>query len=125
MSNFWDVVWTAFLIFAFVVYLGILFSVLTDLFRDRELSGWYKAVWILFLVWIPYLTAFVYFIVRGRGMAERQEIATDQNKKFTAHFIREASGISPSVEIERAKKLLDDDVISAEEYAALKAKALA
>ena len=125
MSNLWDIVWTSFLIFAFVAYLMILFSIITDLFRDHVLNGWYKALWLVFLVALPYLAAFIYLIARGRGMAERQQAAIAHNREAANAYIREAAGTGPASEIAHAKKLLDDGTITADEYASLKAKALA
>lgn len=125
MSNFWDFIWTAFLIFAFAVYLMILFSIITDLFRDTKLNGWYKALWILFLVWVPYITAFVYLIARGRGMAHRQQESNERRREAASAYIRHAGGASPSAEIAQAKALLDSGTITQGEYETLKARALA
>lgn len=124
MTNFWDFIWGSFVVFAFIVYLMILFSVISDLFRDRALNGWYKVLWIIFLVWIPYLTAFVYLIVRGRGMTERQIEAAERGQKATTEYIRHAAGSGGAAEIAQAKELLDAGTITEDEYAALKAKAL-
>jgi hypothetical protein len=124
MSNFWDILWTTFLIFAFVAYLMILFSIITDLIRDRALSGWYKALWFIFLVWVPYLTAFVYLIARGRGMAERQQEHLVSRHQATNAYIREAAGSGAATEIAQAKKLLDEGTITGDEFATLKARAL-
>jgi hypothetical protein len=71
MDGFWDLFWWFFWAFAFVAYLIVLFSILVDVFRDHTLNGWLKAVWILFLVFVPFITGLVYVITRGRGMAER------------------------------------------------------
>ena len=125
MSNFWDFVWTTFLIFAFVAYFLILISIVTDIFRDRALAGGYKALWILFLVLVPYLTAFIYLIARGNSMAERQLEANQRGRQATNDYIREVVGSGPSSEISHAKTLLDSGTITADEFAALKAKALA
>jgi hypothetical protein len=125
MTHFWDIIWTSFLIFAFVAYILILIGIITDLFRDTKLNGWLKAIWILFLVWLPYLTAFVYLIGRGRGMAERQQEAADRGRKIAHEYIRDSSGYSPSAEIAQAKALFDSGAITEQEYATLKARALA
>jgi hypothetical protein len=114
----------ALLIVAFISYLFALFAVVGDLFRDRNLSGWWKAVWIILLIWIPFLTLLVYLIVRGAGMGERAEAVAKQQQAAADDYIRSVAG-SPSDEIARAKALLDAGTISADEYAALKAKALA
>ena len=82
-STIWDVVWTFFWIFAFVAYLIALFSIVTDLFRDTNLSGWAKAIWLVFLFSLPFLTALVYLIARGDGMAKRSNAVVAQNKERT------------------------------------------
>ncbi|MGW2663747.1 SHOCT domain-containing protein [Nocardia tengchongensis] len=121
----WDVFWLILTTFAFVAYLMLLFTIISDLFRDRETSGWIKAVWVLGLFILPFITALIYLIVRGKGMADRQ--ATDSKKIRDAQvtYIKEAAGTNAAAQIAEAKKLLDDGTISATEYEQLKAKALA
>lgn len=125
MSNFWDILWTAFVIFAFVAYLMILFTIVTDLFRDRALNGWFKALWFIFLVWVPYLAAFIYLIARGRGMAERQQEAAAHSRQAASAYVRELAGTGPAAEIAQAKALLDAGTIDQSEFDALKKRALA
>jgi hypothetical protein len=125
MSNIWDVIWTFFWVFAFVAYLMVLFSVVSDLFRDRALNGWFKVLWIIFLIWVPFLTAFVYLIARGRGMAERTVAAQQRAQQAAESYIKDVAGTSTADEIAKAKALLDSGAITADEFAALKAKALA
>lgn len=124
--TFWN--WVELLVwwFLFFAYLVILFQILGDLFRDHALSGWWKAVWIVFLIIFPFLTALVYVIARGRGMAERTQSAAIKAKQDTDSYIRTvAAGKSPAEHIADAKALLDAGTISEEEFAQLKAKALA
>jgi hypothetical protein len=126
MSNFWDLVWLMFGTFFFISYLMILFQVVADLFRDSKLGGVAKGVWIVALVFLPLLTALAYVITRGRGMAERQRAVQEQTKADAEAYIRQvAGGPSPADQIASAKKLLDAGTISQEEFARLKAKALA
>ena len=125
MEQFWSVIWLFFWGFAFVAYLFALFAVITDIFRDHELSGWLKAVWIIFLVFVPFLTVLVYLIARGRSMAERQAKSAEQAKAATNEYIRSVAAASPTQEIAKAKELLDAGAISQAEFDALKAKALA
>ena len=73
MSNFWDLLWLMFSAFMFVAYLFVMFQVVADLFRDSELGGFSKALWIIGLILLPFLTALVYVIARGSGMARRQQ----------------------------------------------------
>jgi hypothetical protein len=124
LSDFWGFLWSILVIFAFVAYLMVLFSIIGDLFRDHALNGWYKALWLIFLFFVPFLTALVYLIARGRGMAERQAEAASSAKAATDAYIREAAGGSAG-EIAHAKKLLDDGTITAAEFETLKKKALA
>lgn len=125
MDSFWDWFWLLIWWFLFFAYLVILFQILTDLFRDRALSGWWKAVWVVGLVIFPFLTALIYVIARGNGMAERQFDAVTKAKADTDSYIREVAGKSPAEHITEAKALLDQGVITPEEFAQLKAKALA
>jgi len=125
MDSFWDWFWLLIWWFVFFAYLVILFQILTDLFRDRALSGWWKAVWIIGLVILPFLTALVYVIARGSGMAERQLSAVKAAKADTDSYIREVAGKSPAEHISDAKALHDAGVINDAEFAQLKAKALA
>lgn len=121
----WDFLWHFLIIFAWIAYLLVLFQILVDLFwRDHKTSGWVKAVWVVFLIVVPWLTALVYLIARGQGMAERARAAALQAKQETDQYIREAAGRSPAQEIEHAKQLLDSDAISQTEFESLKAKAL-
>jgi hypothetical protein len=126
LHNFWDFLWALFWAFAFVAYLFAIFSIIGDLFRDHKLNGWWKALWIIFLIFLPFLTALVYLIARGRGMSERSAAAAAQARSATDDYIRSAAGSSASAadEIAKAKALLDSGAITETEYAALKAKAL-
>ncbi|AOW93698.1 hypothetical protein BFN03_16405 [Rhodococcus sp. WMMA185] len=124
MDSFWDFLWLMIVAFAFVAYLILLFSIITDLFRDHKTSGWAKAVWIFFLFFIPLLTALVYLIVKSDGMAQRSMEAAKDAKQAQDSYIRSVAGKSPAEEIANAKSLLDAGTITEEEYQALKAKAL-
>ena len=124
-DSFWDFIWYTLVIFAFIAYLMILFSIITDLFwRDHETSGLVKAIWVVFLIVFPYITALVYLIARGKGMGERSRDAAVAAKKDAEAYIREAAGRSPAQEIADAKSLLEAGTISQQEFDALKAKAL-
>ncbi|MDG4551489.1 MAG: SHOCT domain-containing protein [Candidatus Contendobacter sp.] len=125
MSNFWDVLWLIASSFFFVAYLIVLFQVVVDLFRDAELGGGSKVLWLIGLIFLPVLTALLYILARGRGMAERQRVAMQRAKSDTDAYIREVAGKSPADQIADAKALLDAGTINPEEFAKLKAKALA
>lgn len=115
-------------IFFFVIYIWILVFILTDLFRDHEISGWAKAAWVLFLIVIPLLTALVYLIVRGDGMRDRSIKHDAEVKKEFDQYVQQtaAAGGSHSTADELAK--LNDmkakGTISDEDYERAKAKVL-
>ncbi|HQU78120.1 MAG TPA: SHOCT domain-containing protein [Azonexus sp.] len=124
MSNFWDFIWLILSTFVFVAYLLILFQIVADLFRDSELGGGSKALWLIGLIFVPMLTALIYVITRGTGMANRQRAAIERSKSEAESYIRQVAGKSPAEQIADAKALLDAGTINAEEFAKLKAKAL-
>jgi hypothetical protein len=125
VSNFWDLLTLIASTFFFVAYLFVMFHIVFDLFRDPELGGGYKALWIIGLIFLPVLTALVYIIARGRGMAERQRAALQRAKSETDSYIRSIAAKSPAEQIADAKALLDAGTITTDEFARLKAKALA
>lgn len=121
MQWFWLMVWW----FAFVMYLIVLFQIVADLFRDKELSGWFKALWLIGLIIFPFLVALIYIIARGRSMGQREAARLVQARAETDTYIREVAGTSPTADIAAAKALLDAGTIDEGEFAQLKAKALA
>jgi len=125
MSNFWDTVLLMVSSFFFIAYLIVLFQVVVDLFRDSEMGGGSKVIWLIGLIFLPVVTALVYILARGGGMAERQRAALRSAKADTDAYIREVAAKSPADQIADAKKLLDAGTINGDEFARLKAKALA
>ena len=124
--DFWDFFWLLVWSFFFVCYLMVLFQVIADLFRDKELSGWWKALWVIFLIIFPFLALIIYLIARGRGMAERQAGEVRKAQVATDQYIQSvASKGNPADQIASAKSLLDSGTISQDEFAKLKEKALA
>jgi predicted PurR-regulated permease PerM len=123
--SFWDIVWFIIIGFAFVAYLMILFNILADIFRNKESSGVTKALWMLFLVFFPFITAIVYMITQGAGMAERQASAVNRVREAQDDYIRSVAAASPADQIAQAKGLLDAGTITDAEFQALKSKALA
>jgi predicted PurR-regulated permease PerM len=125
-DSFWDFLEYTFVIFAFLFYLMILFWILTDLFRDHKLSGWWKAVWVFLLIIFPWLAALVYLIARGSGMSRRNIEAQQQAKAQADEYIKSIAGGGKSAaeQIADAKALLDQGTITQHEYETLKAKAL-
>jgi ABC-type multidrug transport system fused ATPase/permease subunit len=124
-DTFWHFLRSMVVIFAFIAYLMILFNIMVDLFwRDRQTPGVLKAIWLIFLIIIPYVTALVYLIFRGKGMAIRAREAAAAAKTESDAYIREAAGRSPAHDIADAKALLDAGTITQQEFDSLKAKAL-
>ncbi|MGV1048265.1 MAG: SHOCT domain-containing protein [Solirubrobacterales bacterium] len=124
--SFGELLLLALEIFFFVIWIWILITILTDLFRDHELSGWWKAVWVLFLVFIPFLTALVYLIARGAGMRDRTIKAQAEAKQhFDQYIQQQAHQGSPADELHKLNDLKEKGAISAEEFDKAKAKLLA
>ena len=124
MTQFWDILQLIASTILFVAYLIVLFHVVVDLFRDPQLGGGYKALWIIGLLFIPVLTLILYLLTRGGGMAERERAVYTQAKSDADAYIRQIAGKSPAEQIADAKALLDAGTINEAEYAQLKAKAL-
>lgn len=124
MSNFWDVVMLMVSTFFFIAYLIIMFQIVVDLFRDTGLGGGSKVLWVVGLIFVPVLTAIVYIVARGQGMATRQQASLQRAKSDTETYIREVAGTSPAVQIAEAKALLEAGTINQAEFDRLKAKAL-
>ena len=129
--SFWDVVWFIFISFAFVAYLMVMFTIIADLFRDRESSGFVKALWIVGLIFVPFLTALAYLIVKGSGMAERSARSSEAIRREQEDYIRSVAAKStpsaqpsPTEQINQARSMLDAGVINEAEFQQLKAKAL-
>lgn len=113
-------------IFLFVIWVWILITILTDLFRDHEMSGWGKAAWVFFLVFIPFLTALIYLIARGSGMRDRTiQAQADAKKHFDEYVQQQAHAGSPADELHKLAELKDKGALSQEEFDKAKAKLLA
>jgi hypothetical protein len=123
---FLDVMWTILVFFAWLIWFWLLITVFGDVFRRRDLSGWGKAAWIIFVIVLPYLGVLIYFIAEHDGMAERNEKQMEQSKAQVDDYVRSVSATSdPAEQIAKGKKLLDDGAITPSEFDALKQKALA
>jgi hypothetical protein len=123
-----DLLWSMLVIFFMVMFFMIFFSILSDLFRDHELSGVAKTVWVIFLIFIPFLSMLVYLIVRGGGMSERamksNVEAQKQMNQYVSQMAEAQGGGSATDQIASAKGLLDSGAITQAEFDAIKAKAL-
>jgi hypothetical protein len=124
--SFWDFFWLLIWSYLFVAYLVVLFHIAADVFRDPELGGFSKALWIIGLIVAPVLVALIYLIARGRQMGERQAAAAQKARTETDRYIQYvAAKPSSTDQIASAKVLLSDGTITPDEYERLKAKALA
>lgn len=111
--------------FFVIIWIWILIAIISDLFRDHELSGWLKALWLFALLFMTPLTALIYLIARGDGMRKRSIAEQVEAKQQFDAYVREAAGTtSPTEELARLNQLKADGAISEEEYAQLKAKVI-
>ena len=125
---FLDILWTMILFFAWVAWIWILVMIIGDLFRRHDTSGWVKALWVVFLIVLPFIGVLVYLIANSKGMAERQAKHVQASQEQFAQYVQSvATTDRPGVagEIEKAKALLDSGAITPAEFESLKAKALA
>jgi hypothetical protein len=123
--SFWDIVWFIFIAYVFFAFLLVLFSIISDIFRDRALGGVAKAAWVLALIVVPFLSVIIYLISRGSGMAERSARQAKAVQAQQESYIKSVAGTSsPIDQVAQAKALLDAGAISAAEYDSIKAKAL-
>ena len=127
--TFGQVLLTVLEVFLFAAWLMILFSIISDLFRDHSTSGWGKAAWTIFLIFVPFLAALIYLIARGDGMRERALAQQQENRKQLDAYIRETSGsaggASAADELTKLARLHDEKKLSDEEFERAKAKIVA
>ena len=127
---FLDIFWTMLIFFFWVIWIWILVTVLIDLFRRHDTSGWAKAAWALFVIILPYLGVFVYLITQGKQMAERRADEMRASQASFDDYVRNVAGSgaggesAPSDQIAKAKELLDSGAIDQAEFDQLKRKAL-
>ncbi|HSP75008.1 MAG TPA: hypothetical protein VLO31_02185 [Cryobacterium sp.] len=118
--DIWDIIWLFFWSYVFIAYLTVLFTVLADIFRDRGLPGWAKAIWVLFLVFVPVITALVYLGTRG---SHRDQTVPATDASASRNAARSAASMGSVDEIAKAQKLLDEGSITTDEYATLTTRA--
>ena len=124
--TFGQAMWTMFVFFCWVLFFWLLFVVFGDLFRRRDIGGWGKAAWTVFVIVLPFLGILVYLIAEGRGMGERSARQAQEAQAQLDTYVRSAAGSGGAADqIAKAKELLDSGAISQAEYDTIKAKALA
>ena len=125
--SFGEFLWSLLVFYFIFFYFMILFRVIGDLFSDQEASGWTKTLWLLFLLFFPFLSLFVYLITRGKAMNERALARAQEMDTAQQNYIRQVAGTSdePTAKIAKAHDLLTAGAISQAEFDTLKAKALA
>jgi hypothetical protein len=119
---FWDIL----IFFAWVIFIWIAITVLIDVFRRHDISGWQKALWVVFIVLLPWIGVLVYLIVNHAGMTERRVKESQAAQAQFDQYVRHTAGTGggSASEIEKAKQLLDNGTITQEEFDAIKRKAL-
>jgi hypothetical protein len=122
--SIWEALWVTFVAFLFISVLMMMFSVIVDIFRDPEMSGFAKAAWLFALVFFSLITLLVYIIVRGNGMAERQAKEKEQAQESFDSYVRDVAGGGAASELEKATALHASGKLSDDEFASLKAKIL-
>jgi hypothetical protein len=123
---FLNILWTMIIFFAWVAWIWILITILIDVFRRRDISGWAKAAWVVFLVVLPFIGVLVYLIANHEGMADRSAQEDKSERAEVDDYVRSVAGSGgPAAEIDKAKQLLDSGAITQSEFEAIKAKALA
>ena len=123
---FLNIFWTILIFFAWVAWIWVVITVLGDVFRRRDLSGWGKAGWTIFVIALPFLGVLTYLVAHSGDMAERNAKESQAAKAQMDDYVRSvAASDGPATEIEKAKGLLDSGSITETEYDSIKAKALA
>jgi hypothetical protein len=125
-ETFWQVIWTMFIFFLWVIWIWLLIVVFSDLFRRHDTSGWAKAGWCVFIILLPFLGVFVYLIAQGKQMGERRMAEVQAAQQDMDTYVKQvAASADPAEQIAKAKQLLDSGAIDQAEFDSLKAKALA
>ncbi len=120
-----QVLWSMLWFFLWIIWFWLLIMVFSDIFRSRDLSGWSKAIWSIFVILVPYLGVFVYLIARGNRMGEHAAQAADERDAAFRQYVQESAKPSPADELTKLAELRANGAIDDAEYAQLKAKAMA
>lgn len=120
-----NVFWTILIFFAWVAWIWIAVTVLIDVFRRRDIGGWAKAAWVIFVIVLPFLGVLIYLISNHDGMADRSDKEAAASQAQFDNYVRKTVGTGGAAsEIEKAKQLLDSGAITQAEFDTIKAKAL-
>ena len=124
--QFFDFIWSIFVIFLLVAWIWVIIGVISDVFRSSDLGGLAKGLWVLFIIVVPWLGVLAYLIIRGKGMQERGEQALLDAKEAQRHYIQSVAGTSTSIaeELSKLAELKDNGVITETEFLAQKTKLL-
>jgi hypothetical protein len=123
---FLDVLWTMFIFFLWIIWFFLLFRVIVDIFRRKDIGGGSKTLWLLFVILLPFLGVFVYLIVNSDEMADRDVKQAQASQQQFDSYVKDVAGSGgAAAEIDKAKQLLDSGAITQEEFNSLKTKALA
>jgi Short C-terminal domain/Phospholipase_D-nuclease N-terminal len=123
---FLNILWSMIIFFLWVAWIWILILILSDVFRRRDISGWVKALWVFFLIVLPFLGVLIYLIAESDGMAQRRAEDEQGQRAQMDDYVRSVAGSGgAAAEIDKAKQLLDSGAINQAEFEALKAKAMA
>jgi Phospholipase_D-nuclease N-terminal/Short C-terminal domain len=123
---FLDVLWTLVIFFLWIIWFMLLFRVIADIFRRRDIGGGAKTLWLIFVILLPFLGVFIYLIAEGHGIADRDVRTAQASQEQFDTYVKSVAGSSgAAAEIDKAKQLLDTGAITQAEFDAIKAKALA
>jgi uncharacterized membrane protein YcjF (UPF0283 family) len=114
--------------FLFIIWFWLLIIIFSDIFRSRDLSGWAKALWSIFVIILPFIGIFTYLIARGGKMHERAEQAAQAQQAAFDDYVKQAAGTSGDSTADQLSKLADlkaQGVLTDAEFEAQKAKILA
>ena len=125
--SFGEFLWSLLIFYFIFFYFMIVFRIIGDLFTDSEASGLAKTAWIVFLLFLPFVSIFAYLIVRGRGMNERALARAEAAESAQQDYIRRTAGTAddPTAKIAKAHELLNSGAITQPEFDSLKSKVLA